>query len=247
MTVMHADFQRFEIKYHTWYADFERGRESLSQIFQPDRHPEYLVQSIYFDSPRYRFYQEKREGLYARVKPRLRIYRAATEGDVLGVFLELKYRADNRVHKQRVVLSEGEALAVLHGEIPLRDSEILAQFGYLSARYALSPCVNCIYKRVAYASQIYDGLRLTYDSQLRSSLAIHGLAAPSTRSPYAIDPREAVVELKYNRALPQLMIETIRNLGWTQATFSKYAASLESQFSKLGERFEGLTTRDVSR
>jgi hypothetical protein len=140
---------RYEIKYALDLAGYSRVKRALGRILEPDPHPEYYVQSIYFDSRRYLFYGEKREGILQRTKPRIRIYRRRIDGEALKVFLEFKSRRDRTIHKEREELRPEMAERLLQGG-GSDSGPILGRLHYMRAKYDLVPAVNVLYHREAY-------------------------------------------------------------------------------------------------
>ena len=69
-----------EIKYLLSYTMLSKVREVLSPYMRLDKFagpkeaPDYTVRSIYFDTKKLKFYNEKKEGLQKRIKVRVRSY-----------------------------------------------------------------------------------------------------------------------------------------------------------------------------
>ena len=108
-------FNRFELKYLITLQQAEQFKSGLRAYLVPDEHGNnngrYTVSSLYYDSPGFRCYWEKLDGL--RVRRKLRIRRYETGGvlaEEAPVFLEIKQRVDRVTQKRRVILPYGEAL-----------------------------------------------------------------------------------------------------------------------------------------
>lgn len=71
-------FNRFELKYLIPLKTAEAFKNALGEYLVPDQHGgssgSYPLTSLYYDSPDFRFYWEKVEGIKFRLKLRLRVY-----------------------------------------------------------------------------------------------------------------------------------------------------------------------------
>ena len=92
-------------------------REELASRLDLDSHGSdggYGVWSVYYDTPRLRFYWEKIEGLRFRRKLRIRHYGDRfTVDDDTTVFVEIKQRVNRVTQKRRVALPYRQALATV--------------------------------------------------------------------------------------------------------------------------------------
>ncbi|MDA1325440.1 MAG: VTC domain-containing protein, partial [Proteobacteria bacterium] len=147
---------RYEIKYLVRMQRLEEIRDALSGFFEPDDHAGpsggYYNYSIYFDSPHYDFYSEKREGNLIRIKPRIRLYRSEPGAPASNFYLELKGRYDRIVLKRRDRITRDIAETLLSsGPAALTDrdleSSVLGEFVYFQNKLNLSPCVTIRYRR----------------------------------------------------------------------------------------------------
>ena len=230
-------FDRFEIKYLLEKKKFDITRNVLSRILIADSNKDYFIQSIYFDSPRYDFYTEKREGLLTRLKPRIRIYRSTRDAQPRDIFFEFKHRFDRTVIKERTRISPPLASALLKVKFSshideIMASSVLSKFYYLSKKHTLKPVVNIIYHREAFFSRVFSNIRMTYDTGLSSTLSINDLSLPISSLRPSIDPRYVILELKYNKTLPQIVLNHIQLAELQQLSISKYALCLENHFKK---------------
>lgn len=235
---------RFEIKYLADSRQLPDIKAALKEFLCLDingvQSGGYYSRSVYFDSPDFRFYREKREGQLVRIKPRIRAYRNSPDGPPTGLFLELKGRYDRVVEKRRAPIDRALADRLL-SRTPAEpgawteDSSVLAEFQYLSHRYRLVPCVTVLYHRTPYFGAFYPNVRITFDRLILSSLATT-LTAPSEDFAQAIPSNQLVIELKYNDKVPRLLLNRFNSLGLQQHTFSKFAIGLERCFRGLNGR-----------
>ena len=227
---------RFEIKYLLDTRDLPEIQQGLRGFLEPDvngvHSGGYYNHSIYFDSPDYRYYCEKREGTLIRIKPRVRVYRTERGDDPKGIFLELKGRHGRVVTKRRATIDRKLAEQLLgRGPLDLNghaaDNSALGEFLYLANRFRLGPCVSVIYHRSAFFGAFYPNVRVTFDRVIRCSRDTT-LDTPDDSFIPTVPANKMVMELKYNDKLPLMLLRRIHSLGLNQATVSKFALSLES-------------------
>jgi len=233
---------RYEIKYVVKTQRLEEIRHALSGFFEPDEWAGpgggYYNYSIYFDSPHYDFYSEKREGNLVRIKPRIRLYRATPDAPTSNIYLELKGRYDRIVVKRRNRLTHDLARALLSssGTAVFTDSDLessaLSEFAYLQEKFDLSPCVTIRYRREPLNAVFYGHVRITFDTMIQSSL-MTSLDNPEDAFADAMPFNWFMLELKYNDVLPRLLIHRLNALGLQQQSVSKFALGLEACYDDL--------------
>jgi SPX domain protein involved in polyphosphate accumulation len=231
------EFNRFELKYLITLQQAERFKSRLQAYLVPDEHGghdgRYAVSSLYYDSPGFRCYWEKLDGLKVRRKLRIRWYET---GEVLTeetpIFLEIKQRVDRVTQKRRALLPYGEALRLCHDRhIPAHavgDEAILEEICVFLWQYNLRPASIVRYDRQAFIGTDYDiGLRVTFDTSL--SFQSHRLhlheQAPGLPM---LHPGFAVMEVKVNERIPYWLTEMIAAHNLQLIRFSKYCRSIEA-------------------
>ena len=232
---------RYEIKYLTEARAVPEIEAGLLDFLVPDKNGSdtsgYYNHSVYFDSPDYRFYREKREGELVRLKPRLRFYRPTQGAAPKAAFLELKGRYDRIVAKRRgpIRLDFAEALlsdSLIEPDQSAMRSAAVREFYYLARRYRLAPCVTVLYHRVAYFGAFYPNIRVTFDRVIRCS-RYTGPEASDDAFIYALPPDQLIVELKYNDKIPRLLLKRFNSLGLQQVTFSKFGTAMERTHDEI--------------
>lgn len=235
---------RYEIKYLVETRRIDEIKAKLSDFFEPDPYSVadkgYYVYSIYYDSPRHKYYSEKREGQLTRIKPRLRTYLRTPEATPETFFLELKGRHDRIVLKRREKISRDLAHALLRpsrGALSPRDLEspTLSEFLFLAERYNLMPSVTVLYRREPFNAAFYPGLRITFDTRLQCSFLTR-FNNPQHCFSEAIPFNYFVLELKYNNKIPRLFLDRLNQLELKQQSVSKFAVSLERCYDALQPR-----------
>ncbi len=242
---MAAFTNRYEIKYFVETALIPELRRTIGGFFESDPNGgprgAYVNYSIYFDSPYYRFYGEKREGELIRIKPRIRLYRSTPTAPPSAIYLELKARHDRIVEKRRVQIDADLARRLLSiGPLHLTPRElensVLAEFNYLSDRFALGPVVTVVYYRTALNGRFQHDLRMTFDEELHGSMSTT-MDVPPGELLEVVPPSHFILELKYNNKISELLLGKLRSLGLEQQTFSKFALSMEKSHDHMRANF----------
>lgn len=227
--------QRYEIKYLLEHNAVPALRSRLLQYMKPDPHMAggdgYFNHSIYFDNHHFHFYLEKHEGFLSRIKPRLRAYRLSPTSQPTAYFLEFKNRADRTVFKERTRVSRELARRLLKPSSleftsEIECSAVLSKFYYMEKRHGLLPQVAVLYRRSAFYSELYPGLRITFDTRLQSSWST-ATDSPPPAFRYALPPNQLLLEIKFNDKIPNIVLRDIKAFELQQVTFSKYAICLE--------------------
>lgn len=236
---------RREYKYLVPMSCLERLRANISPYLETDcyaarRHGlQYTVRSIYYDTPRMEFYNEKIEGTKVRMKLRIRAYDEARASSL--VFLEIKRKNANFIHKNRAPLLQTH-LAQFMATHDI-DRYILAvrgegdakadarRFLYHYCGRALQPTVLAIYEREAYTGRFDRRLRVTLDKNLRSiSFPSLDLLHDEAHSTCAMR-RHCILELKFYESLPVWVRQVVRRYELRRLALSKYAICLDSHGS----------------
>ena len=237
--MLHRTFtNRYEVKFLTSRSRAERLRDTVGEIFTVDENigdmSGYYNYSIYFDSPRYYFYREKQEGLISRIKPRLRTHLPTLDAHPDQWFLELKGRHDRTVQKRRLPVSHDTAESLVRGgnHVENDSHETLLDFEYLWTRLGLRPAVSVLYYREPFNSPFFSDVRITFDYRISGSQDF-ALDGRRDRREFIIPPSDVLVELKYTRTIPRLVMEMFRRNDMRPVTFSKYALCLEACIDRL--------------
>ena len=241
-------FNRFELKYLITLQQAETFKKALRAFLVADEHGNnnghYGLDSLYYDSPDFRCYWEKVDGIKFRRK--LRIRRYASESPLIAdtpVFVEIKQRLDRVTQKRRAVLPYGDALRMCNErEYPEtfapEDKAVLDEIYAYLWQYNLRPASIVHYDRHAFIGTDYDlGLRVTFDTSLAyqtHQLTLHEKASTLPM----LAPNQVVMEIKVNERIPYWLTEMIAAHNLKMIRVSKYCCSIElangwtSTFSK---------------
>jgi len=231
-------FNRFELKYILTLKQAELFKNALRAYLGADEHGNgsgrYALTSLYYDSPDYRCYWEKVDGIKFRRKLRIRCYENDQPlTDETPVFVEIKQRLDRVTQKRRVLLPYAAALRLcnqreLPGQSAPADQPVLDEVYAFLWQYNLRPASIVRYERQAFIGSDYDiGLRVTFDTSLTyqvQPLLLH--EAPNALPMLPAD--YVVMEIKVNERVPYWLTELAAAYNLQVVRMSKYCRSIEA-------------------
>ncbi|MDX9955991.1 MAG: polyphosphate polymerase domain-containing protein [Anaerolineae bacterium] len=233
-------FNRFELKYLVTLRKAENFKRALNAYLQPDGNGNgcgaYELASLYFDSPDYRCYWEKVDGIKFRRKLRIRRYgTGAPLEDETPVFVEIKQRVDRVTQKRRALLPYREALRLCYDrdlpEHETHDAAVIEEIATLLWQYNLHPASLIQYRREAWIGSDYDiGLRVTFDTEMRyhTNFRGTGVELDDTLAQKPLFPPEwVIVEIKVNERIPYWLTELVASHNLSLVRVSKYCRSIE--------------------
>ncbi len=218
---------RHELKHTMNPVDCCALRAKLHLFFEYDDHADvngkYKVRSLYFDNPDNMVLRQKLDGVNNREKFRIRYY----NNDPGFIRLEKKSKINGLCGKQATMLTREECEYLIRG-----DSQWMRESGnplilelYTKMHYQmLRPGTVVDYEREAYAYRP-GNVRITLDSQIQTGLTRKDLFNPDLPVLAACRPDIAILEVKYDEFLPDLVADIVRISNRRQSPFSKYAAA----------------------
>lgn len=240
--------RRFERKYIIDFATYLNIKKDIEKYFVPDKYGDkegrYTVSSLYYDSPDWRFYNEKEAGIENRVKVRLRTYKDLCGNPLLPknqVLLEIKRKFGFCIVKKKLMLEENEAKKFL--EKPDLNKEFLNQFkdklaksvliesAYLKYLYNLRPAIVVKYIRQAFVNKFGPPVRITFDSNIKYRIT-NLIANDIICKDYSLNPKYLILEIKYDEIFPIWIERLIEKHNLPLQNFSKYCESVDKLFEK---------------
>ena len=215
---------RHEWKIEVSQLDLFVLRQRLRCVLRPDAHAQngrYFIRSLYFDTPKDKALREKLDGVSRREKFRIRYY----NGDLSCIHLEKKSKLAGLGRKDTADLTAWQAQAIVEGNLLwMRESEqplIRELYGKMRAQRLMSrTIVDYTREPFVYAP---GNVRVTLDYQIRTGLSCTDFL--NTTCPTAPVPgNPAILEVKWDAFLPDVVREAVQLPGRRAGAFSKYAA-----------------------
>ena len=233
---------RLEYKYLMSASKFQKIKKEIIPYLILDKHAEknknkeYTVRSIYFDTPQLCYYFEKIEGIKDRKKIRVRVYDNYTSDSI--TYLEIKKKIENYVYKSRSQLhfcdlnkffetSKFENL-ILTNENRSTGVENAKKFLFYLNKDNLQPIILITYDREPFLGKIDNGLRVTFDKNLRS-LSLPNFCEFFEESKLRkVLKHRIILEVKFNGSFPAWLKNIISIYGLQRMALSKYTICLEA-------------------
>lgn len=221
---------RNECKHHVTEYELIGLRQRLNAVAKRDRYSTddggYLIKSLYFDNCYDKALNEKMMGVANREKFRIRFY----NNDTSYIRLEKKSKISGLCLKQSARLSAEQVQAIINGEISWMrraDDELICELWAKMQYQILRPQTIVVYDREAY---VYEpgNVRVTIDSNIRGSDNIHCFLSGDEVDLKLFD--QAILEVKWDEFLPQIIRDVVQLRDVKTSNFSKYAATRFSAF-----------------
>ena len=215
---------RHEWKHEITAADRLVLISRLSAIARRDVHGQngrYKIRSLYFDDPRDTALREKIDGVAKREKFRIRYY----GGDASYICLEKKSKWDGLCGKRSVLLSTQEVQTLLNGGLdwmPGSGRPLVQELYWKMKSAGLRPRTIVDYTRDAFVFPA-GNVRVTLDYNIRTGLGSTDFLNPDSVTVPAGDA-PAILEVKWDEFLPDVIREAVQLPGRHTSAFSKYAA-----------------------
>lgn len=212
---------RHEYKYPINAGDCELLKRRLGQIMKTDPHTgpdgSYVIRSLYFDNVYDKALFEKISGANPRSKFRIRIYNGKDD----FITLEKKVKCGELTQKLQARITRAECDRITSGDIEwmLDDGRgVVAELYAQMKGEGLRPKVIVEYTRTPF---IYDAgnVRVTLDRRVRSGVFSTDLFNPAS----IVETGDMdVLEVKYDRFLPDVIKMAIHPIGYDRESMSKY-------------------------
>ena len=198
---------RKELKYTVTEGESIVTARRLSSFMQRDKNlkggREYLIRSLYFDNLYEKVLKEKLSGTAIRDKFRIRYY----DFDTAFIRLEKKFKINGLCGKRKVRLEKEKVKLLLTGDYDfMADSggPLLVEF-YSKLKRGMEPKTIVCYDREAFC-YAPGNVRVTLDRNLRTGLSSVDFFNTDLYHVSVMDPPCTVLEVKFDRFLP----ETVR-------------------------------------
>lgn len=233
---------RYELKYLITESQVDAVRRAIESYCTLDpncaRQPgqEYVIRSLYLDTPGRDLFRISCERRARRWKARIRQYDGSDR-----VFLEIKNKDHDLIKKLRARIPAEAWVERIHGFLPGSDTSAAERiFCDRLERYGLVPTLMVRYQREAWLSTVDSYARVTFDRRVVSQAWQHWsldadeanwLALDSSRSMLSV-PHGVVLELKCLTAVPRWLSNLVQEVGLVRARYSKYCKGIERHFAR---------------
>lgn len=216
---------RHELKYRISHAQYIELKNRLRAVMQSDAHTgtdgRYRIRSIYFDNYMDKALWEKINGVPAREKFRIRYY----NDDFSYLTLEKKIKDNNLCMKIDAQITENECRELLEGKTEWMRAHFspLVRELYAKMHYQmLRPRVLVSYMREPYIYRA-GNVRITFDFDIRTTMFHKNFLEERVIDIGAAEePRDIILEVKYDAFLPEIIRRMIQTNVSRQMAFSKY-------------------------
>lgn len=216
-------FERHEKKYRLTEEQYLLLTERLAEYMKGDQYGKHTICSLYFDTDDYLLIMRSIEKPKYKEKLRLRSYGMPTPDST--VFLELKKKLDGVTYKRRIPLTLAEAERYLKDRQPPENSgQILEEIDWFIKLYKTSPKVLLFYERIALYGIEDEGLRITFDSDIRFRTENLDFVHGDSGTPL-LECGERIMEIKTAGAFPVWLSRLLAELNIYPTSFSKYGTA----------------------
>lgn len=215
---------RHEYKHCLNQQDYLILRSRLRAVLAHDENTnednEYLVRSLYFDTPGDKALREKIDGVNNREKFRIRYY----NGNPSFLRLEKKAKRNGLCYKASTCMTAEEAQRIVDGEVDwMRETDdplVLELYAKMTGEL-LRPRTIVDYMREPFVYPA-GNVRITLDRQIRTGLSCTRFLDKDLTMA-SVGDVTALLEVKYDAFLPGFIRDILQVGDRRAAAFSKYA------------------------
>ncbi|MDR2656187.1 MAG: polyphosphate polymerase domain-containing protein [Oscillospiraceae bacterium] len=217
---MQTTFRRYEKKYLITREQRSALQALLPRYMSPDRFGEYLVQNLYYDTENWDCIRESIKKPCYKEKLRLRCYGVPNQNTEF--FLELKKKFKELVCKRRIAIPAqkfgGRTVRVI---VAAEASQIGRELDFYLQSNAVSEKIYISYNRTAFAGIKDEGLRVTFDTDIRFRQSGLDFFHPFDGKP-VLPPGKTLMEVKTLGGMPVWMARALSEYKIFPTAFSKY-------------------------
>ena len=226
---------RHELKFFISPLQYQVLSRTLKATLNPDpngdENNQYHIRSLYFDTAYDSALYDKINGTANRDKYRIRIYNFSDQ----MIRLECKSKFRDLISKRSVRITRDLAEQLISADptgLESTASGLVSDTFREMRTNLLHPVVIVDYLREAYLHPA-EGVRITFDMQLRSGLNSVDMFNPYLPTVPPFDHDEIILEVKYNQVLPpyiaNLLTYALRD-GACRSAISKYVYCRRFEF-----------------
>lgn len=243
-------FNRHESKFLIDSKIYGEIENRLLQNMEMDEynkeHEFYTISNLYFDTKKNNLIRNSLSKPDYKEKLRLRAYGVPKANE--KVYLEIKKKVCGMVNKRRTKLKLAEAYNLIAtGKKPsIKDYmnvQVLNEIEYMLKIYDLEPKLYLAYDRKAFFSKIDRGLRITFDSDIRTRRYDLKLES-GDHGQNLLDNDKWIMEVKAENNIPIWLTRLLSESKIYKTSFSKYGKEYENLL--LNNRQVALNNRQLA-
>ena len=215
---------RHEVKHEISNHDILILRQRLRAVMKPDSHAvngQYKIRSLYFDNLDDKALREKLDGVNIREKYRIRLY----NHDDSIIRLERKFKHGGLGYKETANLTLEQAQTIVVGDVSwmaASTDEVILGFYTRIRNEGLKAKVIVDYIREPFVFAP-GNVRVTLDYDIRTGISCTDFLNPDCVT-VSIKDSPCILEVKWDKYLPDVIRDAIQLEGRRSTAFSKYAA-----------------------
>lgn len=216
---------RHELKHYINLGECAILRSKLGVVMRRDsntgRDGNYLIRSLYFDTPDDKALMEKISGVDNREKFRIRFY----NWDDSFIRLEKKVKVNSMTAKFTTPLTKEQCSNILQGNIEWlkeSDNSLYKELYEKMQHQQLKPKTIVDYLREAYVFPA-GNVRVTLDKSIKTALSSIDFFNKNLSKVETLDGRMAILEVKYDAFIPEIISDIIQLGDRSKVSISKYA------------------------
>lgn len=223
-------FKRFEKKYLLTESCYSTLIKELAPYVKEDSYFRSQICNVYYDTENWQLIRKSIEKPYYKAKLRVRSYGVPKNGD--KIFAELKKKCGGIVYKRRAAVS-AKSIADGTFDKELADGgQIEKEILWFKNFYKAFPRVFIAYDRLSYIGRFDNGLRITFDSNIRYRLDRLDLTCGDDGT--LLDTGGVLMEIKTLGGCPLWLCEILSKNKILPTSFSKYGTVYKKLLKKEG-------------
>lgn len=182
----------------------------------------YFIRSLYFDDYKDTSYYQVLDGVSKREKYRIRYY----DLDPSYITLEKKSKENNLGKKDKDILTKEIVMKFIKNEEIDSNRPVVTELQSKMKTDFYKPVIIIDYERMAFTYPIND-VRITLDYNISCSYEISKFFESNINSIPLLEKNTAILEVKYNDFLPDIIKQLINIKNLEITSFSKYSTGRE--------------------
>ena len=232
-------FNRYETKFLLERKSYNKIIDVIDDYMIADKYSKnngyYTISNIYYDTYDNNLIRRSIEKPEYKEKIRLRAYGVPKKNDMC--YLEIKKKFNGIVNKRRTSILAGEAYEFIKtGKIPKLKSymnkQVLNELEYAINMYNVVPKVYIAYDRKAYFSEKDEGLRITFDENIRTRRYDLKLEA-GDYGELLQRQGNVLLEVKSGESIPLWLSGLLNEYEIYKTSFSKYGREYNNMLMNL--------------